>query len=76
MGKLYQLIEKQLNIVKNYKVQEETDYIHSKTFNKTFNAMKNKESINMLLGELNRNPEKYFDSKQAFKDFNRDNRRI
>lgn len=76
MGKLYQLIEKQINIVKEYADQEKNDYINAKIFSKTYTALSNAVNANILINEVNRNPEGYFESKQAFLDFIKANENV
>ena len=76
MGKIYQLIEKQLKELKEFSAKEKNDYTASKTFSQEYLATKNKDSVNALITIINLNPRKYFGSMEAFSSFLQENRNL
>ena len=69
MGKLYDLIKQELEDFKKYKSFEKIKYIEYKSFPKLYKAHKDASRVNSLMSIINKDPAKYFGSKDAFNDF-------
>ena len=69
MGKLYDLIKQELEDFKKYKSFEKIKYIEYKSFPKLYKAHKDASMVNSLMSIINKDPAKYFGSKDAFNDF-------
>lgn len=69
MGKLYELIKKEINSLNKYLILEKHDYANAKTFPKVIKANSEARRINSLISIINYGSEKYFGSKEAYKEF-------
>ena len=69
MGQLFESIKKELEDVKTYSLYEQSNFIAAKAFPKVYKDYQNIKRVNILLGEINGNFEKYFGSREQYDEF-------
>ena len=73
MGKLYELMKKELDTIKEVADLEKTNLIVSNSFPNINRKFKSMQKVNFLVSEINENPLKYFNSKEEYDKFVLDN---
>lgn len=73
MGKLYELVKKEIEEIEKQATLEKSNFIKSKSFNNVNKDNKNIRIVNGLIDIINRQAPELFGSREAFKEFLKDN---